>query len=65
MPNLAPRVESVNVSRMDAPAKTGVFKIGYEAKDDNGDKLIYKIDFRKGRKDRLDRDQGRPRIEQF
>ncbi|MGA2173056.1 MAG: hypothetical protein ABSG82_08645 [Sedimentisphaerales bacterium] len=47
VPNLAPKVESVNVSRMDAPAKAGVFKITCEAKDDNGDKLIYKIDFRK------------------
>ena len=32
---------------MDAPGKNGVFKISYETKDDNGDKLIYKIDFRK------------------
>jgi len=47
VPNLAPRVESVSVSRMDAPAKAGVFKISYDTKDDNGDKLIYKIDFRK------------------
>jgi len=47
IPNLAPKVESVNVTRMDMPAKTGVFKINYETKDDNGDKLIYKIDFRK------------------
>ncbi|MCJ7728614.1 MAG: PQQ-binding-like beta-propeller repeat protein [Sedimentisphaerales bacterium] len=47
VPNLAPRVESVSVSRMDAPGKAGVFKIGYDVKDDNGDKLIYKIDFRK------------------
>ncbi len=47
VPNLAPRVASVSVSRMDAPAKAGVFKISYDAGDDNGDKLIYKIDFRK------------------
>jgi len=47
VPNLAPRVESVNVSRLDAPGKTGTFKISYQVKDDNGDKLIYKIDFRK------------------
>ena len=47
VPNLAPKVESVSVSRIAAPGKTGMFKIGYKAKDDNGDKLIYKIDFRK------------------
>ena len=47
VPNLAPRVESVTVTRMEMPGKSGVFKISYDAKDDNGDKLIYKIDFRK------------------
>jgi hypothetical protein len=47
IPNLAPRVESVNVTRMEGPGKNGRFKISYETKDDNGDKLIYKIDFRK------------------
>jgi hypothetical protein len=47
VPNLAPRVESVNVSRTEGPGKNGEFKISYYAKDDNGDKLIYKIDFRK------------------
>jgi hypothetical protein len=47
VPNLAPRVESVNATRMEMPGKNGVFKITYDTKDDNGDKLIYKIDFRK------------------
>jgi hypothetical protein len=47
VPNLAPRVESVNVSRIEAPPKQGVFKIVSDAKDDNADKLIFKIDFRK------------------
>ncbi len=47
VPNLAPRVESVNVTRMEGPGKNGEFKISYDAKDDNGDKLIYKIDFRR------------------
>jgi hypothetical protein len=47
VPNLAPKVEAVSVGRVEAPGKTGVFKISYKAKDDNGDKLIYKIDFRK------------------
>ena len=47
VPNLAPKVELVTVSRIETPDKSGVFKIGYKAKDDNNDKLIYKIDFRK------------------
>ncbi len=47
VPNLAPRIESVSVARINAGNKSGVFKIGYDVKDDNGDKLIYKIDFRK------------------
>jgi hypothetical protein len=47
VPNLAPKVESVEVSQIAAPGKQGEFKISYKAKDDNDDKLIYKIDFRK------------------
>lgn len=47
IPNLAPQVESVEVSRIGAPGKEGIFKIAYKAKDDNKDQLIYKIDFRK------------------
>ena len=47
VPNLAPRVESVTVSRIKSATKEGVFKISYVTKDDNGDKLVYKIDFRK------------------
>ena len=47
VPNLAPKVESVGVSRIAATGKQGAFKISYKAKDDNGDKMIYKIDFRK------------------
>jgi outer membrane protein assembly factor BamB len=47
VPNLAPKVESAGVSRITSADKTGKFKISYKAKDDNGDKLIYKIDFRK------------------
>jgi len=47
VPNLAPKVESVDVSRIQAPDKTGMFKISYKAEDDNGDDLIYRIDFRK------------------
>jgi hypothetical protein len=47
VPNLAPKVESITLARIEAPGKTGVFKISFKAKDDNGDKLIYKIEFRK------------------
>jgi len=47
VPNLAPKVESVKLERISSPGKKGVFKISYSAKDDNSDKLIYKIDFRK------------------
>ncbi len=51
IPNLAPRVESVTISRSKAESKNGSFKISYKAKDENQDSLIYKIDFRKvGRK---------------
>ena len=47
VPNLAPRVEGVGVARMEGAGKKGVFKVSYKAVDRNGDKLIYKIDFRK------------------
>jgi hypothetical protein len=55
VPNLAPKVESISATRMstlkserpESADKKGVFKISYKAKDDNGDELIYKIDFRK------------------
>jgi hypothetical protein len=47
VPNLAPKVRSVTVARITAAGKKGFFKISYVTKDDNGDKLIYKIDFRK------------------
>ncbi|MHC4184845.1 MAG: flagellar hook assembly protein FlgD, partial [Planctomycetota bacterium] len=47
VPNLAPKVESVSVERVAAAGKTGTFKISFKGKDENNDKLIYKIDFRK------------------
>jgi len=47
VPNLAPKVEAVGITRIAAPAKEGFFKIDYKASDDNADKLVYKIDFRK------------------
>lgn len=47
IPNLAPRIGSVSVVRSKGAGKDGVFKISYTAKDDNNDRLTYKIDFRK------------------
>lgn len=47
IPNQAPKVESVNLTRLATAAKNGYFKIAYKAEDDNKDKLTYKIDFRK------------------
>jgi len=47
VPNLAPKVESVTVARVATASKMGFFEISYKTKDDNDDKLIYKIDFRK------------------
>ena len=47
VPNLAPKVESVSIDRNQAANKEGTFKISFRSSDDNDDKLIYKIDFRK------------------
>lgn len=47
VPNLAPQVESVTVGPVGGAGKQGVFKITCVAKDDNDDKLIYTIDFRR------------------
>ncbi len=47
VPNLAPVIESVEATRLSASGKEGVFKIAYKASDENEDKLIYKIDFRR------------------
>jgi hypothetical protein len=47
VPNLAPNVESIDVARLRNPSKEGVFKIGYKTSDENDDKLVYRLDFRK------------------
>jgi len=47
VPNLAPKVTSVTIARVASTTKKGFFKISYKAKDDNKDKLTYKIEFRK------------------
>jgi hypothetical protein len=47
IPNLAPKVEEVSVKLQEEADKKGIFNISYKAKDDNNDRLIYKMDFRK------------------
>ena len=47
VPNLAPTVESIDATRLQSPGKEGVFRIGYKAADENEDKLLYKLDFRR------------------
>ncbi len=47
IPNLAPVVESVEVTRLTSSGKEGSFKISYKANDENDDTLVYKIDFRR------------------
>lgn len=47
VPNLAPRIETVDVSRLGTPGKEGAFKISYKASDENDDKIVYRLDFRR------------------
>lgn len=47
VPNLAPNVKEVTVTRSEEAEKQGRFKISYRARDDNSDTLIYMIDFRR------------------
>lgn len=47
IPNLAPKVEAVTITRLQTASSKGTARITFRASDDNGDKLIYKIDFRK------------------
>jgi hypothetical protein len=47
IPNLAPNVKEVTAQLNDKPEKQGWFEIKFSAEDDNGDALVYKIDFRK------------------
>jgi hypothetical protein len=47
VPNLAPKVQSIDASRLSGAAKQGHFKISYKAVDENGDTLIYRVEFRK------------------
>ena len=48
IPNLAPVVESVDVTRIESPpSKEGFYKIAFKTHDGNDDKLMYKLYFRK------------------
>ncbi len=47
VPNLAPKVESIDADRSSSSSKEGTFKISYKAEDKNDDTLVYHIDFRK------------------
>lgn len=47
VPNLPPRIETVDVGRLGNPGKEGVFKISYKASDENDDKILYRLDFRR------------------
>ncbi|MGE5296766.1 MAG: hypothetical protein ACM3VT_18250 [Solirubrobacterales bacterium] len=47
VPNLSPKIETVDVTRLVNPGKEGVFKIGFKAADENEDKLTYRLDFRR------------------
>jgi hypothetical protein len=47
VPNLAPQVESVDITAVQGAGKEGTFKIAYKATDRNEDTLIYTIYFRR------------------
>jgi len=47
VPNLAPKVESIDAARLSNSGKEGVYKISYKAQDENEDTLVYRVDFRK------------------
>ncbi|MGD0786133.1 MAG: hypothetical protein ABR969_10020 [Sedimentisphaerales bacterium] len=47
IPNIAPRVMDITIGKAEKNASLGTRKIDFKAEDENGDKLIYQIDFRK------------------
>lgn len=66
VPNVAPQVTSVKVSRSSDKNKPGIFEITFAAQDDNRDALIYKIEFRQVGRSRwilLKDDLTQPRFE--
>ncbi len=52
IPNLSPKVETVSVNRTEVKTKHGMFKVSFKATDENDDKLVYRIDFRKVGRDK-------------
>lgn len=47
VPNLQPKVLSVSAIRLTEKSKKGKFKISYKTRDENKDKLVYTLEFRK------------------
>jgi hypothetical protein len=47
IPNLAPKVTEITLGKAEKNAASGMHKIEFKAEDENGDQLIYQIDFRK------------------
>ncbi|MBN2128776.1 MAG: hypothetical protein JW741_04740 [Sedimentisphaerales bacterium] len=47
VPNLTPKVDSIDVTPVRKAGKEGVFNISYKASDENDDKLVYEVGFRK------------------
>ena len=47
VPNLQPKVLSVSALRLTEKSKKGKFKISYKTRDENKDKLVYTLEFRK------------------
>lgn len=47
IPNLAPKVTEVTVSKPDKKMSPGIFRIDFKAEDENADNLLFKIDLRK------------------
>jgi hypothetical protein len=47
VPNLAPRVTAVSATRSKDKKKPYVFQVTFKSEDDNKDKLVYEIEFRK------------------
>jgi sugar lactone lactonase YvrE len=47
VPNLAPKITEIEISRAGKKDEPGIFKISFKPEDDNIDKLAFNIDFRK------------------
>lgn len=47
IPNLPPKVEEISIDKQESKSDKGIFKIIFRSEDENSDKLLYNIDFRK------------------